>query len=139
MPHRTIQVQMPTMQSEIVSICSPHSNLSCSLACFKSESHNHDNLETKDTESKAELPQGKDTQLAEILKDPELSRLLREPTLRFHLLTIYEILNGALIRETSKEGRMDVANKKLTNLRARGLEENELVEEFCCKVLELLN
>ena len=46
-------------------------------------------------------------------------------------LTVLEIINNiSLTNEYSKDGRFEIASRKLNNLRLGGVEENEYVEEF---------
>ena len=74
-----------------------------------------------------------------MLKNEKLAAYMKEPVVQFYILTLNEILhNISLTNEYNREGRLEVANKKLANLRSKGLEYNELFEEFCECVLDLL-
>ncbi|ODV96223.1 hypothetical protein PACTADRAFT_49609 [Pachysolen tannophilus NRRL Y-2460] len=129
----------------------------CSVTCFKSEAHIHDHTketdvngenvislepqEDHDVESGSGTSVDDDDKLFQkLLNDPKIKALLQEKTLRFHLTVLFKILNDPKIlsKEYDKENRLEIANKKLVNLRVKGIEENELVEEFCCRVIELL-
>lgn len=75
-----------------------------------------------------------------LLQDPQIKYFLGHESLKIHLKAIFEIMNNPrLSGEQSSDGRRSVALKKLRELRAGGLEENELVEEFVCRVLDLLD
>ncbi|CDK28974.1 unnamed protein product [Kuraishia capsulata CBS 1993] len=121
---------------------------SCSLKCFKSETHKQKDEEkqvsdtfgasetTETNQLVSEITMDKD--LCAILEDPQMKSLLKEPSLQFHLLTLFEILSDTrLTGEITREGRLDIANKKLAGLRKNGVEQNELIEEFCERVLTL--
>lgn len=66
-----------------------------------------------------------------LLKEPQFQEYISSPVLQFHILTIFEILdNVSLTNEYSKEGRIQIASRKLNNLRNDGVEANVYVEEF---------
>lgn len=66
-----------------------------------------------------------------LLKEPQFQEYISSPVLQFHILTIFEILdNVSLTNEYSKEGRIQIASRKLNNLRSDGVEANIYVEEF---------
>jgi len=127
----------------IVSKTQVHTNIvSCSMLCYKSKSHKHHTIENHDKKSAIDLITARNAtdETKSVLHDSRLAKLLKEPTLRFHLKVIYELLNHPqLTNETSAEARREIANKKLVNLRRRGSEENKLVEDFCAHVLESVN
>lgn len=112
----------------------------CSLKCFKSESHKHDEIPTE-KESTTETVDNKvikaentQDEFDKLIKDEKLQYLLKFKALKFHLKAIYEILNDTSL---NRDEKWDQANQKLSNLRITGSEENELVEEFCQRVVEL--
>lgn len=102
-----------------------------------------DKPENQDTEAQGNVDQDSSREekvLQKILDDPQISYLLKQPALQFHISVIYDILTQtSLTQEYNKETRYEVASKKLTQLRDNGVEQNELVEEFCQRVIELLN
>lgn len=114
----------------------------CSLACFKSLKHVEldENLfqksevnEKKDNnESNEEEPTTiKDPMLQELVNDRKFKEYIASPVLQYHILTILEILdNVSLTNEYSKDGRLEIASRKLNNLRYGGMEENQFVNEF---------
>lgn len=80
-----------------------------------------------------------DPLVEKLLRDKKFSIYMKEPVVQYYILTLNEILhNISLTNEYNREGRLEVANKKLANLRSKGLEYNELFEEFCECALDLL-
>ncbi|ONH69307.1 Protein HIT1 [Cyberlindnera fabianii] len=124
----------------------------CSLKCFKTEEHQarHDNSQpaTNDVQedtTKVQVPtttttvdDGKDTdkKYANVFSDDKIKYLLRFKALQVHLRAVYDILTDMTL---TPDKRMDMANEKLNALRIAGEEENEIVEEFCERVTELLS
>lgn len=136
----------------------------CSLPCYKSDTHQKqhqshtdsndatkkDSLQTEtntsikqdtskllpttDIESESKTPLSK---FDKILADEQIKNLLKEPVLQFHLVTILSIIQEGFIRNLNHEQKLEVMNLKLTDLRAGGVEENEIVEEFVQRVLDL--
>lgn len=75
----------------------------------------------------------------QVLQDAQLSSLLQDKSLQFHLKNIFSLMSDpAHSGESTSEGRRAVALRKLTELRMGGLESNEIVEMFCSRVSELL-
>lgn len=105
--------------------------LYCSLACYKSHDHK---VETPKEVFKlnTELI---DSKYKSLIDDKELQYLLSFKSLRHHLFEIYKITNDYV----SINKRNQLMNTKLNDLRKFGIEENELVEEFCQRVIKLLN
>jgi zinc finger HIT domain-containing protein 3 len=116
----------------------------CGIDCFK---------EHKETCQPVEQVQSKDKIVADqqiesseqrtfdrILQDEQIKYYLRFDSLKYHLTGVYKLFTDpALSAEQTREGRKAVALKKLRNLRAGGTEENQLVEEFVVRVIELLD
>lgn len=114
----------------------------CSLTCFKDDKHKEmdnraiekhpikeDTSEDKSKEVKTEDIQ--DPMLAKLMQSSEFQEYIASPVLQFHILTVLEIINNiSLTNEYSKDGRFEIASRKLNNLRLGGVEENEYVEEF---------
>lgn len=124
----------------------------CSLTCYKSESHTHDNLPTV-TDTTSQPPQQQqqttttttttpgDDKFLKLLQDDQIKYLLNQPSLQFHLLSIIKILIDPTFtpKNSNIEQKLDIANLKLNDLRIGGIEQNELVEEFVQRCLELMN
>lgn len=124
----------------------------CSLTCYKSESHTHDNLPTV-TDTTSQPPQQQqqttttttttpgDDKFLKLLQDDQIKYLLNQPSLQFHLLSIIKILIDptSTPKNSNIEQKLDIANLKLNDLRIGGIEQNELVEEFVQRCLELMN
>lgn len=73
-----------------------------------------------------------------ILQDETIQDYLKYPSLRMHLTTVAKLLRDPkFANEMTIEGRKDIALKKIRGLRVGGREENELVEEFINRFLEL--
>ncbi|WLF80133.1 HIT domain protein [Lodderomyces elongisporus] len=89
---------------------------------------------TTGIESESKTPLSK---FDKILADEQIKNLLKEPVLQFHLVTILSIIQEGFIRNLNHEQKLEVMNLKLTDLRAGGVEENEIVEEFVQRVLDL--
>lgn len=129
----------------------------CSLSCFKGEKHiqldnelgKHQPTTTSALEE-SEVSKGNDiveqqsidgnvAKFEDVLRDEQIQSMLKIKSLQFHLSTIMKILNDPqLTNESTTEGRREIANKKLCNLRIGGIEENELIEDFVSRVLTLL-
>ena len=125
----------------------------CSLVCFKDVKHKeHDEeiLSQKEEHANEEKiikeevkptaeDDGSDPMMTELLKNEQFQDYISSPVLQFHILSIIEIINNiGLTNEYSKEGRLEIASRKLNNLREGGLEENEFVEEFVQWLLQWL-
>jgi hypothetical protein len=126
----------------------------CSLVCFKSEKHiemddtalskaetskpvQDENIGDNNNNEEEEKPKGEnqkeidDPMLKELVKNPQFLEYMASPVLQYHILTILEILNNvSLTNEYSKDGRLEIASRKLNNLRSGGIEENSYVDEF---------
>lgn len=115
----------------------------CSLACFKSAKHVE--MDEKKSELKENVkeeekqvesttaPQAEidDPMVAALVKEPQFQEYIQSPIIQFHLFTILEIMeNVSLTNEYSRDGRLEIASRKLNNLRTGGVEENEYMEEF---------
>lgn len=118
----------------------------CSLTCFKSPSHSHDSLadepkaipEPEVAKKTEEKPEKSNELFATIAKDPVIKHLLTYNSLQVHLAVILKLLNDSSItNEPLAENRKELANMRLCDLRMGGSEENELVEEFVSRVIEL--
>ncbi|GEQ71466.1 hypothetical protein JCM33374_g5150 [Metschnikowia sp. JCM 33374] len=134
----------------------------CSLPCFKSEKHTHDEakdphqLSTPLNESKIlptpEIATISETATATALKETEtppslferiandsvIRSLLSYKSLQVHLSILLKLLSdSSLTREPIFENRKEIVNMRLCDLRIGGAEENELVEEFVQRVLYL--
>jgi len=77
------------------------------------------------------------TKFDKLLQDDQIEYLLKQPALQFHLLSIITILQDGFINNLNQEQKLEVMNLKLNDLRKGGVEQNELVEEFVQRVLEL--
>lgn len=121
----------------------------CSLTCYKSEIHTHDYLPTV-TDTTSQPPQQQqqtttttpgDDRFLKLLQDDQIKYLLNQPSLQFHLLSIIKILIDPTFtpKNSNIEQKLDIANLKLNDLRIGGIEQNELVEEFVQRCLELMN
>lgn len=134
--------------------CPKCSIVYCSISCYKSPIHSHENIpiespasktKTKTLESKISIPESndndKDDKYFKLLKDEKIQYLLNQSSLQIHLLTIIKILNDSsfTLKNLTIEQKLDIANLKLNDLRNGGIEENELIEEFIQRVLLLLN
>ncbi|GBL51561.1 hypothetical_protein [Candidozyma auris] len=127
--------------------CSKCPVVYCSLSCFKSPTHTHEQIEeatkkevtTQKKESDTENEQSKSKSLHQkIAEDPIIQQLLRYKSLQVHIAVLLKILNDSSItNEPLAENRREIANMRLCNLRMGGSEENELVEEFVSRVIEL--
>ncbi|KAI5955158.1 HIT1 [Candida jiufengensis] len=117
----------------------------CSIKCYKSELHKHEEVEEQNIREKPPLenleekPQEslEETKFDKILKDQQIQYLLKQPSLQFHLLSILTIIKDGFINNLNYDQKLEVMNIKLNDLRTGGVEENELVEEFVQRVLEL--
>ncbi len=77
--------------------------------------------------------------ITKIVNDEKIRYYLQYPGLQFHLATIYRFLvDPQAAGEVTDEARRAIALKKLKELRIGGDEQNELIEEFCQRILELL-
>ncbi|VVT46683.1 uncharacterized protein SAPINGB_P001335 [Magnusiomyces paraingens] len=80
-----------------------------------------------------------DERFEAVIRDEQIQALLRYDALRFHLKNLFSLQTDAKhAGENTAEGRRAVALRKLTELRVGGLEANELVEEFCERVMAIL-
>lgn len=111
----------------------------CSIKCFKSPNHKHDEttLDSKPTQTSApSLEPSNDSKYSYIFNDEKVKYMLSFKSLQIHLQSIYSIMKNESI---PFEKKIDQANEKLTSLRSTGSQENELVEEFCQYITHLLN
>ncbi|CAH2351779.1 protein Hit1p [[Candida] railenensis] len=128
----------------------------CSLSCFKGEKHiqldnesgkrqptttstSEESAVSKENDIVEQSIDGNVARFEDVLRDEQIQSMLKIKSLQFHLSTILRILNDPqLTNESTMEGRREIANKKLCNLRIGGIEENELIEDFVSRVLTLL-
>ncbi|KAG5418987.1 HIT1 [Candida metapsilosis] len=110
--------------------------------CYKSEAHKHE--DTKSSEPPAIEPPNSSSSSSEpmtkfdkFIQDDQIKYLLKQPALQFHLLSILTILQDGFINNLNQEQKLEVMNLKLNDLRKGGVEQNELVEEFVQRVLQL--
>lgn len=94
----------------------------CSLACYKSESHKHENVKLRDERSMPlSTPDQNNTKpmtkFDKFLQDDQIGYLLKEPALQFHLLSIITILQDGFINNLNQEQKLEVINLKLNDLR----------------------
>lgn len=112
----------------------------CSIKCFKSPDHQHEENTSQQQQPKSiltsPLEPTKDSKYSEIFDDEKVKYMLSFKSLQIHLESIYSILKNDSI---PFDRRIDQANEKLTSLRSTGSQENELVEEFCQYITHLLN
>lgn len=127
----------------------------CSLTCFKGEKHvDLDNNLVKHQPATGGTLLGTEEKLVSeenasepvidrferVLQDEQIRTMLKIKSLQFHLSTILKILSDLqLTNEPTVDGRREIANKKLCNLRAGGVEENEVIEDFVLRVLVLMS
>lgn len=120
----------------------------CSLTCFKSPAHSHDSVETAptsresgETEEPVQAPPQPADELSvyqKIANDPIIQQLLKYKSLQVHIAVIIKLLtDSSITNEPLAENRREIANMRLCDLRIGGQEENELVEEFVGRVIEL--
>jgi hypothetical protein len=112
----------------------------CSLKCFKDERHAHEDFpkETAGTDTpvlETTDEASYDPKYHKLFQDERLQYLLKFKALQIHLYAMYKILTDSKL---SHERKMDMANDKLNSLRIAGSQENELVEEFCEIVIDVL-
>lgn len=121
----------------------------CSVACFKKHKECEPDCGPPSKQEQQQVVVNTDTSpdanetktiFDELLEDEAIKYYLKFPALKFHLQSIVGILNDAQVSgEHDSFGRRQVALKKLGQLREGGKEQNELVEEFVSRVLELYN
>lgn len=138
----------------------------CSIECYKSKDHlkEHNqifdekkiNIETgiKETieDNLTSIHSEKELKFAKILEDKKIKYLLKDKVLQFHLLTLIKILIDPTVTKVNhklkfndqhndnfKEKSLIIMNLKLNDLRAGGIEENEVVEEFVQRFFFLYN
>lgn len=123
----------------------------CSLTCFKSPAHSHDSVESApgdsdsgksgETEKPAQAPAQpaeEPTAYQKIAADPVIQQLLKYKSLQVHIAVIVKLLtDSSITNEPLAENRREIANMRLCDLRIGGQEENELIEEFVGRVIEL--
>ncbi|KAK9458893.1 protein HIT1, partial [Lipomyces oligophaga] len=119
----------------------------CSIKCYKDERHSHSSAVNENPQTQLQTEHlfevnkpslDNSTTLQSELTDPVLSSMLSSSTLQHHLFTVYQILQDqSLSGESTSEGRRNVALKKLRELRAGGLEENQEVEDFVQKLMSV--
>ncbi|ODV74853.1 Hit1p CYBJADRAFT_63487 [Cyberlindnera jadinii NRRL Y-1542] len=114
----------------------------CSLKCFKDPKHVHSNDNETGTLSATVAdatqpiePVVGTTEYQSVFQDERIRYLLKFEALRIHLYSIYKILKD---EKLTREKKLDQANEKLNSLRIAGAQENELVEEFCELVVQLI-
>lgn len=129
------------------------------MACFKKEIHNDKHTEVKKGEKESgdskkedqnDTTTATDTTAAEpqtpklsiydpLVQDDVIQKLLSYKSTKTHLKHIATLLKDSkLAREATEEGRMEIANLGLLELRAGGENENEAIEEFCQRALDLM-
>lgn len=119
----------------------------CSIPCYKSAEHIHPQVDLTQPVANPTVTQeiteeeGKiQSKWEKIANDEIIRKLLAEPALQIHLLTILKILkDDKIVSNVSDDQRLEIARLKLTDLRAGGIEENVLVEEFVNRALDLLS
>ncbi|ESX02729.1 hypothetical protein HPODL_05089 [Ogataea parapolymorpha DL-1] len=113
----------------------------CSLKCYKSEKHQDPETTTApQLKPLKHLPKVDDPELQKLLDSPEFVQYLKEPVIQLNIRIINEILNDVSItQEYNTEGRTEIATRKISNLRNKGLEQNAAFDEFCNLVLNLLD
>lgn len=115
----------------------------CSLVCFKSPSHSHDVVEETTApqgyeKSGEPVKDDEPTINQKIANDPVIQSLLKYKSLQVHIAVIIKLLtDSSITNEPLAENRREIANMRLCDLRMGGAEENELVEEFVSRVIEL--
>ncbi|KAI3402755.2 hypothetical protein KGF56_004429 [Candida oxycetoniae] len=126
----------------------------CSLACYKSHSDKHNEEIANDNSGSGASSSNKNnnknislidkqdfpstgSKFDKFLEDEKIRYLLKQPVLQFQLLSIITILQEGFIKNLNREQKLEVMNLKLSDLRIGGIEENELVEEFVERVLQL--
>lgn len=125
----------------------------CSLTCFKSEKHQHvtpqpppalaphrqnEDHKTASENGGAEETTNPPSVFQSIADDAVIRRLLSYKSLQVHLATLLNIMHDSSItNEAMAENRRELANLRLCDLRMGGAEQNELVEEFVSRVIEL--
>ncbi|VBB83182.1 Conserved hypothetical protein [Yarrowia lipolytica] len=138
----------------------------CSLVCYKKQEHHnkHEVREEKDTDTKEKSVNNTEKSGAvsetttqepnhdttgsstpklsiydPLIKDEVIQKLLSYQSTKTHLKHIATLLKDSkLSRESTEEGRMEIANLGLLELRAGGENENEAIEEFCQRALDLM-
>ncbi|KAG5362232.1 hypothetical protein CJU90_4931 [Yarrowia sp. C11] len=133
----------------------------CSLVCFKKQEHNDKHVEETETDKvKEDKEKEKEGSIKEeqtdsqpnqsdqppslsiydpLMKDEVIQKLLSYKSTKTHLKHIATLLKDSkLARESTEEGRMEIANLGLLELRAGGENENEAIEEFCQRALQLM-
>lgn len=114
------------------------------MKCFASQKHKDLDKKSSQTKvaedsQKAVLPSLKDSLIAKLMEDEDFKKYLEEPVIQYYVLILHEILHDlSITNEYNKEGRVEVANKKLANLRSKGLEYNVVFEDFCRCILDHL-
>lgn len=145
------------------------SHYSCSLICFKSPEHKHEEINTESKQETNFLPQItsetttktettgisleskenqevqpqkkeiKDELILKLLQNEKFRSMLNEPVVQYYILILHDILNTVSVtNEYNREGRLEIANKKLSNLREGGVEHNEFFDEFCEIILSAI-
>ncbi|PVH15293.1 uncharacterized protein CXQ87_003131 [Candidozyma duobushaemuli] len=115
----------------------------CSLVCFKSPLHSHDIVEEtaapQRPEKSGEPVEDEEPSINQkIANDPVIQSLLKYKSLQVHIAVIIKLLtDSSITNEPLAENRREIANMRLCDLRMGGAEENELVEEFVSRVIEL--
>lgn len=115
----------------------------CSLVCFKSPSHSHDIVEettpAQRPDKSGEPAEDEEPSINQkIANDPVIQSLLKYKSLQVHIAVIIKLLtDSSITNEPLAENRREIANMRLCDLRMGGAEENELVEEFVSRVIEL--
>lgn len=114
----------------------------CSIGCFKGPNHIHTENEKpvqKNANDEKSIENNSSDLYARIASDTQIQSMLKFKSLQFHLSVILKILDDPQVSgEQTSAGRREVANAKLTQLREGGVEENELVEDFVTRVLEMM-
>lgn len=117
--------------------CSRCEVVYCLVTCFKDVRHVHSEAPARVARPPpAEEPLSK---LQVAARDPVIVSLLKHKVLQVHLAVLVKMLQDSqLTNEPLAENRRELVNMRLCELRMGGTEENELVEEFVQRVLELM-
>ncbi|GMG04767.1 unnamed protein product [[Candida] boidinii] len=147
----------------------PKCGVSCSLICFKSPEHKHEEINTETKQDANSLPQItpettnktetaaigleskenqegkpqkkeiKDEVILKLLQNEKFKSMLNEPVVQYYILILNDILKTVSVtNEYNREGRLEIANKKLSNLREGGVEHNDFFDEFCEIILSTI-
>lgn len=123
----------------------------CSLVCYKKHKEecvpieqqhvDYEKLGNKedDDNNNNNNEQTDEAKYQKLINDKQIQYYLTFDALKAHLITLISIINDpAMSEEQTTEGRRAVALLKLNDLRKGGKQENEIIELFVNRVLELL-